>query len=240
MKGSVFKRCPCPQSELKRGSNGQVLACKKRHGTWSFRLDAGLDLATLRRRRPSAGGFATKEDAEEALARKMTEVNSGTWTDDGRQTVSEYLDRWLGRRRGQLKATTADTYRTHVEKYLKPELGRLKLRELRPDHIYSMLDVVAEGRSAAMVHRVRSTLRTALSAAVKERLLTWNPARDLDMPKEVRRKVQPWEPAEIGAFLDGNQHHRLLGLFHVIAYCGLRRGEGIGLRWDDVDLVKRH
>lgn len=67
----------------------------------------------------------------------------------------------------------------------------------------------------------------------------WNPARDLDMPKEVRKKVQPWEPAEIGAFLDGNQHYRLLGLFHVIAYCGLRRGEGIGLRWDDVDLVKR-
>ncbi len=90
-----------------------------------------------------------------------------------------------------------------------------------------------------MVHRVRSTLRTALASAVKERLLTWNPARDLQMPKETRRKVHPWEPAEIGAFLDGNQEDRLIGLFHVVACCGLRRGEGIGLRWDDVDLVKR-
>lgn len=102
-----------------------------------------------------------------------------------------------------------------------------------------MLDVVADGRSPATVHRVRSTLRTALSSAVKERLLTWNPARDLDMPREVRHRAQPWKPEEIGAFLDGNQRHRLMPLFHVIAYCGLRRGEGIGLRWDDVDLAER-
>lgn len=239
MKGSVFKRCPCPKEDLKQGSGGQYLACKKRHGTWSYRLDAGLDPETGKRRRPSAGGYLTKEDAEDALGAKMAEVSAGTWTDDQRQTVAMYLDRWLARKSNSLKATTVDTYRTHIEKYLKPELGRHKLRELRPEHIYTMLDVVQEGRSAAMVHRVRSTLRAALGAAVKERLLTWNPARDLEMPKEIRAKVRPWDPEEIGAFLDGHTDNRLMPLFHVIAYCGLRRGEGIGLRWDDVDLVKR-
>jgi hypothetical protein len=55
--------------------------------------------------------------------------------------------------------------------HIRPELGRLKLRDLRPEHIYATLQTVAEGRSAAMVHRVRATLRTALAAAVKERLL---------------------------------------------------------------------
>lgn len=239
MKGSVFKRCPCKREELPIGRNGAVLACRKKHGTWAYRLDAGLDPETQKRRRPSASGFTTKEDAEDALSSAMNDVNSGTWTDDQKQTLAVYLDKWLLRKSKKLKATTVDTYSTHIEKYLKPELGRYKLRELRPEHIYAMMDVVAEGRASATVHRVRATLRGALAAAVKERLLSWNPARELDMPSEVREKIQPWEPAEVGAFLDAIAGDRLAGYFHLVAYLGLRRGEGLGLRWDDVDLVNR-
>jgi len=169
----------------------------------------------------------------------MAAVGAGTWTDDQRQTVGEYLDRWLVRKTPGLKPTTVDTYRSHIELHIRPELGRLKLRDLRPEHIYAMLQVVAEGRSAAMVHRVRATLRTALAAAVKERLLSWNPARDLDMPREARKRVEPWTAQETGAFLDAVAGDRLAALFHVVAYLGLRRGEALGLRWDDVDLVRR-
>ncbi|SFV25026.1 Site-specific recombinase XerD [Micrococcus terreus] len=239
MKGHVWKRCPCQPEELPRGRDGRPLACKRRHGTWSYRLDAGPDPVTGKRRRPSKGGFATREDAEAALSGAMAAVGSGTWTDDQRQTVGEYLDRWLVRKTPGLKPTTVDTYRSHIELHIRPELGRLKLRDLRPEHIYAMLQVVAEGRSAATVHRVRATLRTALAAAVKERLLSWNPARDLDMPREARKRVEPWTPAETGAFLDAVAGDRLTALFHVVAYLGLRRGEALGLRWDDVDLVRR-
>lgn len=139
----------------------------------------GLPRATKKRRRPSGSGYSTKGEAEAALGVKMAEVSAGMWTDDQRQSLAAYLDSWLERKPANLKVTTVDTYRTHIEKSLKPNLGDYKLRDIRPDHIYAMLDDVQAGRSAAMVHRVRSTLRTALSAAVKERLLSWNPARDL-------------------------------------------------------------
>ena len=177
-------------------------------------------------------------EAEAALSDEMTAVGAGTWTDDQRQTVGQFLDRWLARKAAGLKPTTVDTYRSHIELHIRPELGPLKLRDLRPEHIYAMLQKVAEGRSAAMVHRVRSTLRTALAAAVKQRLLSWNPARDLDMPREARKRVEPWTPEETGAFLDAVAGDRLAALFHVVAYLGLRRGEALGLRWDDVDLGK--
>lgn len=226
MTGVVFKRCPCPPEDLPRGRDGRALACKKRHGTWSWRLDAGPDPETGKRRRPSRGGYPTREAAAEALAAEARELREGTWTDDRGETVGEYL---------------------------KPELGHLRLRDLRPSHVYALLDVVAgtrddvhgerpeRPRSAATVHRVRATLRTALSAAVKERRLSWNPARELDMPRERREQVQPWTPAETGAFLDAvtERGERLAALFHVAAYLGLRRGEVLGLRWEDVDLVRR-
>ncbi len=253
MKGTVWKRCPCPPEDLPRGRDGRALACKRRHGSWSWRLDAGADPVTGARRRPSRGGYPTREAAEEALEAVARELRAGTWTDDAAETVGEFLDRWLSRRAPALKRTTADAYRGHVERYLRPELGHLRLRDLRPSHVYALLEVVAgtrddvhgerpeRPRSAATVHRVRATLRTALAAAVRERKLSWNPARDLDMPREERAQVQPWTPAETGAFLDAltDAGERLAPLFHVAAYLGLRRGEVLGLRWSDVDLVRR-
>lgn len=253
MRGTVWKRCPCEPGELPRGRDGRALACKRRHGSWSWRLDAGADPVTGKRRRPSRGGYPTREAAEEALEAVARELREGTWTDDAAETVGEYLDRWLARRAPALKRTTADAYRGHVDRYLRPELGHVRLRDLRPSHVYALLEVVAgtrddvhgqrpaRPRSAATVHRVRATLRTALGAAVRERRLSWNPARDLDMPRETREQVQPWTPAETGAFLDAltEQGERLAPLFHVAAYLGLRRGEVLGLRWEDVDLVRR-
>lgn len=253
MRGTVWKRCPCEPGELPRGRDGRALACKRRHGSWSWRLDAGADPVTGKRRRPSRGGYPTREAAEEALEAVARELREGTWTDDAAETVGEYLDRWLARRAPALKRTTADAYRGHVDRYLRPELGHVRLRDLRPSHVYALLEVVAgtrddvhgqrpaRPRSAATVHRVRATLRTALGAAVRERRLSWNPARDLDMPRETREQVTPWTPAETGAFLDAltEQGERLAPLFHVAAYLGLRRGEVLGLRWEDVDLVRR-
>jgi integrase len=58
------------------------------------------------------------------------------------------------------------------------------------------------------------------------------------LPSEQRPAVKPWEPAELGAFLDHVQDHRLGVLFEVMATCGLRRGEALGLRWSDVDLMQ--
>lgn len=239
MNGTVYKRCSCPPVDLPKGKDGTALACKKRHGTWSYRLDAGPDPETGARRRPTGSGYLTREAAEEALTEAREKIRTGTWTDDRKLTVARFMEMWLTRRETALKATTLDTYRLHVDRFIVPELGRYRLQDLRPVHVYAMLEVVAQGRSAATVHRVRATLRAALNAALRERIISWNPARDLEMPREERARVTPWEPEETGAFLDAVAGQRLAPLFHVLAYLGLRRGEALGLRWDDVDLVRR-
>ena len=55
----------------------------------------------------------------------------------------------------------------------------------------------------------------------------------------LRHAVRPWEPHELGAFLDHVQAHRLGALFEVLAACGLRRGEALGLAWKDIDFLDR-
>lgn len=89
------------------------------------------------------------------------------------------------------------------------------------------------------MRRIHATLRSALNDAVRRRVIPYNPAALAELEPTRRPKVRPWEPEELGAFLDLAAGHRLGVLFEVLAMTGLRRGEVVGLRWGDVSLEKR-
>jgi integrase len=88
------------------------------------------------------------------------------------------------------------------------------------------------------VHHVHRTLHSALNSAVKRRLIAWKPAQHVELPEHRRAQASIWQPEDVGRFLDASADHRLYALFHLIAFTGMRRGEAIGLRWTDVDLVE--
>jgi integrase len=80
-------------------------------------------------------------------------------------------------------------------------------------------------------------VRAALQDAVDEELLARNVARQVKMPTGSIRKVAPWSANEARMFLETARHDRLYALWAVALAIGLRRGEALGLRWVDVDLV---
>lgn len=105
-------------------------------------------------------------------------------------------------------------------------------------------------------HAIRRTLRTSLNAAIGRQLIEFNAARYVELETaerpagllwtsarvarwrktgEVPSPVMVWTPAQLGAFLDEAESDRLYAFFHLIAHHGLRRGEGVGQAWDDVD-----
>ncbi|MFI0453107.1 tyrosine-type recombinase/integrase [Actinomadura sp. 6N118] len=111
----------------------------------------------------------------------------------------------------------------------------------------------------ATKQRIRSTLRAALNAAIVhlQGLITFNPAAHVELPPAHRPKplvwttervrrwhdtgdipgpVMVWTPQHTGTFLDHTLHDRLYALYHLLAFCGLRRGEACGLHWSDLDL----
>ncbi|MFQ4148269.1 tyrosine-type recombinase/integrase [Arthrobacter sp. LAPM80] len=244
MSGSVFKRCTCRKSELLTDPRtGKVRACSKNHGSWWYNVLGPRDSETKRRVQITKGGFHTKREAEQAASKITVQLAEGTWTDDKAVTVGGWLDSWLARKEANgLRPATVKVYRQHIDDYLKPSIGHLRLRDLRPGHVADMLtklqgEAGKSGKplSANTVTRVHACLRSALSTAVKMRLVTFNAARDVELPRVPHPRVRPWQPEELGLFLDCVQSDRLGALYETVAASGMRRGEVCGLRWDNLD-----
>lgn len=240
MRGTVAKRCSCkPEVD----SRGRRKACQIKHGSWGFTVDLGPGPnpagEIVARRQLTRFGFPTKKDAEQALAEVLDANAKGLAVAVNNMTVSTFLTDWLaGKIADGLRPTTAATYVAHFNNYFIPQLGYRRLRDLRPDHIEDALRAVQadRGMKPATLRRIHASLRSALGGAVKQRLIPTNPAVGVTLPKVSRPHVRPWEPEELGRFLDHADHDELGPAFHLLAATGLRRGEAAGLRWADVDL----
>ena len=241
MKGSVFKRCQCPRTY---DTKGRLKACNKRHGSWSYVVDTGKDTRTGRRRQLTKGGFDSRSAAEAALAQRIHQVETGRHRYDERMTLASYLRMWISQKEGVLRATTLRDYQRHIDVHIVPRLGHLRLQELRTAHITGVLADLLGGDEAhhplgvTTVRRVHATVRSALRDAVRAELVEYNAAQNAVVPSAPKFRVKPWEPEELGAFLDFISSDPLAPVFELIAATGVRRGEAAGLRWADVNLTE--
>ncbi len=232
--GTVYQRhtLSCP-----RDASGR-LAPHRCRGSWGYVVDAGRRPDGRRRQSPRTG-VPTKKEAQAAREADVARQRGGLAAAHS-LTVGEYLQTWLAGKR-QLRPTTRRNYQTHIRRYLQPALGPVRLAELTPEHIDRLYSDLIDGRyvgaTPATVQHVHRTLRSALNTAVRRRLVAWNPALHVDLPEHRRARGSVWEPAQVGAFLDFTREHRLYALFHLIAFTGMRRGEAIGLHWEDVNLA---
>jgi integrase len=132
-------------------------------------------------------------------------------------------------------------YTEFTTNYLVPHLGQIRLLELRAHHLdrmYANITVGLRGRSLSpsTIRRIHGVLRSALNTAVKRRLIPYNPAEHIELAPENPKRPKPWTPEQSQAFLQHVAEDRLANLYHLMLVTGMRRGETVGLRWEDVDL----
>jgi len=234
--GSVSQRHTraCPRDE-----KGGFLPhrCK---GSWKWTLEYGKD-SNGRRLQASTSGFATKAAAQTALRQAVDLYGSGV--ELTHQTVQEYLSTWLAAKHA-LKPKTIASYSDLTALYIIPHIGSIRLLDLRAHHLDTMYIAIQVGRrgrvlSPSTIRRVHAVLRSALNSAVRRRLIPYNAAEYIELAPENPRRPKPWTAEQARKFLEINSQDRLAALYELMLLTGMRRGEAIGLRWEDVDLDGR-
>jgi integrase len=239
MRGSTYKRCACKDAAGRRLGARCPQLRSSRHGSWYFVAELPAD-ARGRRRQLRRGGFASEREARSALDRVITQAQSSRFVETLSLTVGEYLREWLAAK-GNLRPSTRRSYRQHIDLHLIPHIGEVRLTSLRGTHVEHLLQELRGGENpmgVATSRRVFATLRVALNKAMRQGLIASNPCALVELESETdhRTPATVWTPAEVRQFLDAAREQRLYAMYVVVITCGLRRGEVIGLRWDDVDL----
>lgn len=259
---SVFKRCGCRDRRTGRQLGGRCPRLDGRgHGSWylAAELPAGPD---GRRRRVRLGGYPTRAAAEAMLGRLRAPIGRPFGGAAG-CTTGQWLASWLATRQS-LRPSARRSYQQHLDAYLIPGVGGIPLAMLTAADLRAMFAAISRQRasagrplSAATLTRIRCTLRAALNAAIREGLITANPARLVDLPPPprphpvvwtapreaawresgARPAVAVWTAAHTAAFLSAIRDEPLYACYQLLAVSGLRRGEAAGLRWPDVDLA---
>jgi integrase len=198
------------------------------------------------RRRETKGGFATRREAQAAMSKVAVSVEERTHVVSSRLTLHEYLIKeWLPAIEHTIRPTTYRSYVAHVECHILPSLGSAHLQKLSGAQINTLYAKL--GRSgkrngkpltAISIRHVHAVLHRSLKDAVRWNRLARNPAEAADPPKAGRssHELRTWSAEQLAAFLESAREDRLHPLWHTLAMTGMRRGEALGLRWEDVDL----
>jgi integrase len=229
---------------------------KKKNGDDSVLYYAVVELprADGKRRSDWGEGFRRKKDADSALNEKLALLGVGQLVQRSNLSVTDCLRAWMDAVDDTVKPTTRASYQKSVDLYLVPHIGALKLRSVDIQNLSKRLlrsggrrkpkrssGTLVEGAplAAKTVRNHLGVLGAALKYAVGMGWIPSNPMAAVKKPSARRTKEMTiWGAEEVATFLSATESHPLSPLFHLALYTGARRGELLGLRWNDVDLAR--
>lgn len=225
-------------SQMSRRGHNEGTIVKRADGRWAAVVNLGY--VEGKRKRKYVYG-ATRTAVKDELTRLLRDKQLGLPIDTQRLSVAGYMRSWLdGVVRTNCRLSTYHSYVGLVDRHIIPPLGKSLLTKLTPPQLRQWMTALQQkGLSPRTVQYCHAVLRKALNNAVKDGLIPRNVVVLVDPPRRAAREVEPLTPDEARGFLTLVQGDRLEALYTVAVSLGLRQGEALGLRWQDIDLEAR-
>jgi len=232
---------------MSRQDYGNGIVEERAPGRWRITLELGRDPRTQKRRRRRFTVRGIRKDAQRALREALQQRDHGVAAAPDKITVGEWVTAWLERHRadGRIGPRAYDRDLHIIRRHLLPSLGNIRLQALRPDHIADVKARWLSGNestspaplSGSTVHKHFVVLRQALADALKAGIIARNPIDAVSAPSvKVRHERRALSEDEITLLLAAAADTRFDAAIRVTLATGLRQGELLGLRWEDVDV----
>jgi integrase len=209
---------------------GEGTIYKRSDGSW--RVQIYVD------RQRISHGAKTKAECVTWLNQMQFQREQGFDYQGGKISLDDYLDQWLEGYKVAIRRKTHDQYVRIAERYIKPQIGKASLKDLRPfdvEKFYSIL--LKDGVGIRTIRTCHSVLHRALEKALGYGLIMRNPAHGVTLPHYRPAEMLVWDDSQVAAFLVAANESPLKALYFLAITTGMRQGEIFGLKWSDLHWV---
>lgn len=228
------------------GTSGSIFPSVNPSGQTVYKVDVPDGFHANGKRKYVRRTAATKSEAKILQRKLIADIEAKTLSPAREETLEVYALWWLRTvKANHIRYSTAGDYEDRLRRWVFPYFGKLKLSGIQSRAIETwMAKLKDDGYSTNTVNGARRVLSMVLKHAFLGGLIPRNPAdvvspyrKNRDEPSQVR---PPWNKAEILEALEAAKETEFDLFVNVAVSMGLRRGEVLGLRWEDFDLEEGH
>ena len=236
----------------KRRANGEGNLRKRKDGRWEGRYTAGRDPETGRAIYKNVLG-KTQAEAKAKLKQAIEKAKGLDAAKVGRYTVGQWMEVWFEHyAKVKVRPSSHQTYRGHINNHIKPNIGKIPLEKLTSLELQKLYKKLLEkgrvdriesrkqsnGLSAKTVRNIHQIISSAMKLAQEQKLIASNPTEGCALPRLEHREMQTLPVEQLQSFLREAKDSGVFELYYLEPVTGLRRGELLGPKWEDVDLER--
>ena len=241
--------CCCEKSERHGKAQSQRGLRKRKDGQREGRYTAGHDPETGKAIYKNVLG-RTQAETKSKLKAAIEEIKSLDVTKTGKYTVGAWMDEWFENYvKIKVRPSSHQTYRGYIDNHIKPNIGKIpleKLTSLELQKLYKKLLTSgrinrveskrqSKGLSPKTVRNIHQIIASAMKLAKEQKIIVSDPVEGCALPKLEHKEMQTLPVEQLTTFLREAKDSGVFEMYYVELATGLRRGEVLGIKWEDID-----